>query len=92
MCSARTLARLFTRVAKFYREVCPHAKPAHNLVRCDAHTMSLLYPKEWGSYSCDSCETAAEELNFPPMWHCAEGCDYDICDHCARALGWQVAS
>eukprot|EP00966_Prymnesium_polylepis_P196627 4556403-Prymnesium_polylepis.1 len=64
----------------FYGRVCPDA--AHALVRCDAPTMALLYPPEGGSYSCNTCGDSAEMLGFPGMWHCADGCEYDVCDVC----------
>jgi hypothetical protein len=64
----------------FYRPKCPHAD--HALVRCDAPTMTLLYPLESGAYSCDSCGDSAAELGHPAMWHCSVGCEYDVCDAC----------
>ena len=57
----------------FYRRICPDA--SHELVRCDASTMELLYPLESGSYSCNSCCSSAETLSYPAMWHCTEGCE-----------------
>ena len=64
----------------FYREVCPHA--CHELVECSAATMALFYPQAEGSYHCDVCGDSAEALGYPLMWHCKEGCEYDVCDTC----------
>ena len=64
----------------FYRQICPHA--GHTLVPCDARTMTLLYPSDQGSYSCDVCGDPASALDGCEMWHCAEGCEYDVCGPC----------
>ena len=64
----------------FYRQVCPVA--AHALVRCGAESMALFYPLSEGSYSCDTCGDGAHELAGCDMWHCAEGCEYDVCHDC----------
>ena len=64
----------------FYRRICPEA--AHALARCDAATMELLYPLDSGSYSCDVCGDSAEMMCYPGMWHCVDGCEYDVCDAC----------
>jgi predicted 2-oxoglutarate/Fe(II)-dependent dioxygenase YbiX len=87
---ASTLLHAVTRITHgtryslilFYRRTCPDASPKHDLVRCDAITMGLLYPCEYGSYSCDVCGFGADEMAFPAMWRCAEGCNYDVCDAC----------
>lgn len=64
----------------FYGRICPWSN--HALVKCDAATMALLYPVAEGSYSCDACGGSADELGHPAMWHCAEGCEYDVCHPC----------
>lgn len=64
----------------FYREVCPQAK--HALVHLDAETMAAVYPAHAGGYHCDVCGDDAEELGWPGMWHCAEGCEFDMCRVC----------
>jgi predicted 2-oxoglutarate/Fe(II)-dependent dioxygenase YbiX len=64
----------------FYRPICPDA--AHHLVKCNAATMELLYPLDKGSYSCNSCGDSAEMLGHPGMWHCSDGCEYDVCNVC----------
>ena len=66
-----------------YRQICPNA--AHRLVECSAATMGLLYPLDEGSYSCDACGDSALELaarGSHAMWHCADGCEYDLCGVC----------
>mmetsp|Transcript_44116 Transcript_44116/g.143525 ORF Transcript_44116/g.143525 Transcript_44116/m.143525 type:complete len:242 (-) Transcript_44116:43-768(-) len=67
----------------FYRQICPAA--AHRLVECSVATMDLLYPPEEGSYSCDACGDSRRELEEQgcrSMWHCAAGCEYDLCGVC----------
>lgn len=64
----------------FYRQICPHA--GHTLLQCDAATMHALYPPDQGSYSCDMCGASASELDNCSMWHCAQGCEYDVCATC----------
>ena len=49
--------------------------------------MAIFYPTEYGSYSCDLCGDSAEHLGFPPMWRCADGCDYDVCEACHDVCG-----
>jgi ribosomal protein L37AE/L43A len=44
--------------------------------------MGLIYPREHGSYSCNVCGDSAEDLGYPGMWHCSEGCEYDACEAC----------
>ena len=85
---ASTLLHAVTRITSgaryslilFYRRICPDA--AHALAWCDAATMELLYPPDDGSYSCDVCGGSAEALSYPGMWHCIDGCEYDVCAAC----------
>jgi hypothetical protein len=72
----------------FYRQICPHAN--HHLVRCSPSTLAILYPVAAGSYSCDMCNRSAEAMDYPGMWHCGAGCEYDVCSDCHRTY-WQYA-
>ena len=56
-------------------------------ISLDLHLTSLfacnhLPARCAGSYSCDLCGDSASELGGCDMWHCAQGCEYDVCSPC----------
>lgn len=63
------------------RVACARAQE-HALALVSAETMAALYPAHDGGYHCDRCGDDAETLGWPGMWHCAEGCEYDLCRDC----------
>ena len=67
----------------FSGAICPSAK--HQLTLLNSTAMRALYKDDEGCYHCDSCGTDAISLGFPPMWHCSEGCEFDLCERCAMA-------
>jgi len=72
----------------FYRNVCPHAN--HALTHLSAETMAALYPAHDGGYHCDRCGDDAEGLGWPDMWHCRQGCEYDLCRACYDQYPYDV--
>ena len=70
----------------FFGRHCPHPQPGgapeapHPLLLCAESSMRRLYARDGGAYHCDACGRSGGA-----MWHCAEGCEYDLCGRC-RAL------
>lgn len=65
----------------FFGRICPHAD--HELVLCDPDCMQRIYQHCGGLYHCDRCGKSCAELDCSSMYHCAEGCAYDLCAVCA---------
>lgn len=78
----------------FFGKHCPHPQPVasggselerpHRLLLCAPSTMRRLYARDGGQYHCDACGRGGGA-----MWHCAEGCEYDLCGRC-RAVRYRV--
>eukprot|EP00966_Prymnesium_polylepis_P168998 3907579-Prymnesium_polylepis.1 len=68
---------------------------AHALILLDEDELDELYPE--GQYRCHGCGANATELGRRPsfcgMWHCAVGCEYDLCESCRSikrcVRGWR---
>ena len=80
----------------FFGRHCPHPQPGgapeapHPLLLCAESSMRRLYARDGGAYHCDACGASRDELArrarpFRGMWHCAVGCEYDLCQGCHRA-------
>ena len=78
----------------FFGRPCPKpeidwtgvAHARHQMVLCAPSTLQRIYDRHAsGHYHCDSCCRNVEEAGDAGAWfHCAEGCEYDLCPPCYR--------
>ena len=45
----------------------------------------MTYSRYGGSWHCDICTKSG--VPGANMWHCTEGCEYDLCETCWQAQG-----
>merc|ERR1712146_473839 len=71
----------------FFGRPCPNkfagaggAETPHTLLLCAPRTLQLMYTHaDGGCYHCDGC---ARVCTGRAMWHCQQGCEYDLCVRC----------
>lgn len=76
-------------------ESAPSCNKPHPLRLCAPSTLQWIYRHQNGEYHCDGCSRSNEDDGMGWMWHCCEGCEYDLCLQChaikRRVRAWRRA-
>ena len=54
----------------------------HPMVLCPPSTLRQIYWRTEGHYHCDGCGCSVVDLGEVGCYHCAAGCEYDLCVRC----------